>query len=94
MHPSPLLDVGDAGVYEIDVNRTLVLAEGAKRLEHAIHIMCATPSGYEERVVRAQRVIMNAAKGVDKRNDAVKEVMECLRQGVEWWHKTQQECVH
>ncbi|KAG8214332.1 P-loop containing nucleoside triphosphate hydrolase protein [Butyriboletus roseoflavus] len=77
--------------------RTLVLADAAKKLEHAIHLMCATPSGYQTRVAQKRQAI--ASLDVDKGNGGAKngaredededvgEVMDALRGGVEWWHK-------
>jgi len=78
--------------------RTLVLADAAKKLEHAVHIMCATPSGYGIRIVQKRRAIVSLVVGKGKatakaskkdgaRDEDVEDVMEALRGGVEWWHK-------
>ena len=80
--------------------RTLVLADAAKKLEHGVHIMCATPSGYGERVVQKRGAIMSLVVGKEKsgarvnnkngalgEDEDVGEVMEALRGGVEWWYK-------
>ncbi|KAI9568465.1 P-loop containing nucleoside triphosphate hydrolase protein [Boletus coccyginus] len=80
--------------------RTLVLADAAKKLEHAVHIMCATPSGYGIRVVQKRRAIVSLvvgkgkARAKDSKKDGARDedededdVMEALRGGVETWHK-------
>lgn len=79
--------------------RTLVLANAAKKLEHAIHIMCATPSGYQARVAQKRLAIASlhvdngkarAKNGAQSDEDEdVGEVMDALRGGVEWWRKMQ-----
>jgi hypothetical protein len=83
--------------------RTRVLADAAKTLEHGIHNMCATPSGYGERLVQKRGAIMslvvgegtsraeaNAKKGALDEDEDVGEVMEALRGGVaKWWHTMQ-----
>lgn len=83
--------------------RTLVLADAAKRLEHAVHMMCATPPGHGERIVQKRRAIaslvLNKGKaratcseksGVQEENEDIEEIMEALRGGVGAWHKMQQ----
>lgn len=75
--------------------RTRVLAEAAKRLEHGIHSMCATPSGYMVRVGQKRRAIAALGVGMDtgtgvrdgERDDDGKEIMAALHGSVEGWHK-------
>ncbi|KAF8550197.1 hypothetical protein OG21DRAFT_1487942 [Imleria badia] len=77
---------------------TLLLAEAAKTLEHEVLNMCATPSGYGERIVQKRRAIVSLVVDEDEARrracekkgageEDVGEVIKALRGGVALWQK-------